>query len=214
MNGNSPHWVTGQRWHDEVSQVHGSNVSVARRQIFLHPSHDSEDGDPGTDWRMAGTFIKNMNILQSSGESAIEVHQFNIGGDEESGYAIYDSIKCCPCPITVITHGVAASMGSIIPQAADLRITMPSCCWMIHKGSTGIGNRPRTEARQWAKWEDYADKRMMAIYAESCQGAEMWEGKDVTSIMSSMSKMLNGRGDWFMSATEAVSYGFCDEVFE
>ena len=91
MNDNNPHWVTGQRGHDEDSQVHGSNVSVARRQIFLHPSHDSEDGDPGTDWRMAGTFIKNMNILQSSGESAIEVHQFNIGGDEESGYAIYDS---------------------------------------------------------------------------------------------------------------------------
>tara|TARA_R110002167_G_scaffold31378_3_gene103071 strand:- start:649 stop:1290 length:642 start_codon:yes stop_codon:yes gene_type:complete len=207
-----PEWKKNQ---DEAENLHELGLSITNRKIYMHSSYDCEGGDePGTDWRMANTFMKNLSILENSGDGEIEIHQMNLGGDEESGYAIYDSIKCCPCPITVITHGVAASMGSLIPQAADLRITMPSCCWMIHKGSTGIGNRPRTEARQWARWEDYTDRRMMTIYAESCQGAEMWEGKDVTSVMSSMSKMLNGRGDWFMSAHEAVSYGFCDEVFE
>tara|TARA_R110002167_G_scaffold93413_1_gene250359 strand:+ start:1207 stop:1845 length:639 start_codon:yes stop_codon:yes gene_type:complete len=205
-----PEW---KKHNDEAEQIHEYSLSVSNRRMYIHSNYESNEGDPGTDWRMANTFIKNLHILESSGDDPIDIHQFNVGGDEESGYAIYDAIKSCPCTVTMITHGVAASMGSIIPQAADVRVTMPSCCWMIHKGSTGIGSRPRTEARQWAKWEDFTDRRMLAIYAEACQGAEMWEGKDITSVMSSMSKMLNGRGDWFMSATEAVNYGFCDELY-
>jgi ATP-dependent protease ClpP protease subunit len=54
----------------------------------------------------------------------------------------------------------------------------------------------------------------MFIYAEACSNAEAWSGKDAASIMGSMNKMLNAKGDWFMNATEAVYYGLCDEVFE
>ncbi len=206
-----PEW---KKLHDEAEQLHDYSLSIKDRKIYLHPSYHSEDDDPGTDWRMANTFIKNIQILESSSDTPIEIHQFNIGGDEWAGYAIYDAIKHCRCPVTVITHGVAASMGSIIPQAADKRITMPSCCWVIHKGSSGIGHRDRIPARQWAKWEDYCDKRMLFIYAEACSNSEAWSGKESASIMGSMNKMLNAKGDWFMNATEAVYYGFCDEVFE
>ena len=212
MKGDSrPEWKIH---HDETEQVHDYSLSIKNRKIYLHSSYGSDEGDPGTDWRMANTFIKNLHILENSSDNAIEIHQFNIGGDEESGYAIYDAIKCSPCPVSVITHGVAASMGSIIPQAADKRITMSNCCWLIHKGSTGIGHRDRIPAKQWAKWEDYCDKRMMSIYAEVCSNSEAWSGKDTTTIMSSMNKMLNAKGDWFMNATDAVHYGFCDEVYE
>lgn len=207
---NRPQW---KKLHDEAEQLHDYSLSIKDRKIYLHSSYDSEDSDPGTDWRMANTFIKNIHILESCSDTPIEIHQFNIGGDEESGYAIYDAIKHCRCPVTVITHGVAASMGSVIPQAADKRITMPHCCWMIHKGSTGIGHRDRIPARQWAKWEDFGDKRMMFIFAEACGNADAWSGKDTASIMGSMNKMLNAKGDWFMNAEEAVHYGFCDEVF-
>tara|TARA_R110001599_G_scaffold299806_1_gene504865 strand:+ start:671 stop:1309 length:639 start_codon:yes stop_codon:yes gene_type:complete len=210
QNDSRPEW---KKHNDEAEQVHEHSLSTRNRKIYLHSSYGSDVGDPGTDWRMANTFIKNLHILENSGDTEIEIHQFNVGGDEESGYAIYDSIKSCPCPVTIITHGVAASMGSVIPQAADSRVTMPNCCWMIHKGSTGIGDRDRIPARQWAKWEDFGDRRMMAIYAEACGNAGAWLGKDLSTVISSMNKMLNARGDWFMNAEEAVHYGFCDEVW-
>ena len=54
---------------------------------------------------------------------------------------------------------------------------------------------------------------MMAIYAEACGNAGAWLGKDLSTVISSMNKMLNARGDWFMNAEEAVHYGFCDEVW-
>ena len=91
---------------------------------------------------------------------------------------------------------------------------MPNCCWMIHKGSTGIGHRDRIPASSGLSGKIIGDKRMMLIYAEACGNSEVWSGRDTASIMGSMNKMLNAKGDWFMNAEEAVHYGFCDEVFE
>ena len=195
----------------ENAQIH--SLIVESREIFVHGSYGPDDGDPGVDWRMANTFVKNLRILENLSSSPIIIHQMSIGGDEEAGYMMYDNIKRSKCHITIYTHGVAASMGSIVPQAADHRITMPNCCWLIHRGTTGIGNHlTRNQTKSWAAWEEYSDDRMFNIYVEKCKKSIYYKGKKDHQIKSILKRKLDAKGDWFMTAEEAVEHGFADAV--
>ena len=194
-------------------EAHCHSLIIDKREIFIQGSYLPDDGDPGVDWRMATTLLKNLRILENISTDSIFIHQMSIGGDEEAGYMMYDAIKNSKCHITICTHGVAASMGSIVPQAADYRLTMPNCCWLLHKGSTGMGSHlTRTQAKSWSAWEDYCDNRMFDIYVDKCKNSIYYEGKKDSQIKSLLKRKLEARGDWFMTAEEAVAYGFADAV--
>ena len=196
-----------------AEEAHSHNLIIDKREIFAHGSYSQEESDPGVDWRMANTLVKNIRILENISLDDIYVHQMSIGGDEEAGYMMYDAIKRSKCHITIYTHGVAASMGSIVPQAADHRITMPNCCWLIHRGSTGIGSHlTRKQAKSWAAWEDYADRRMIDIFTEKCKDSIYYKGRKDSQIRSDIKRKLDMKGDWFLTSEEAVEYGFADVV--
>lgn len=195
------------------AEAHAHNLIIEKREIFVHGSYGPDDGDPGVDWRMANTLVKNIRILENISLDDIYIHQMSIGGDEEAGFMMYDAIKQSKCHITICTHGVAASMGSIVPQAADHRVTMPNCCWLLHKGTTGIGSHlTRNQARSWSAWEDYCDKRMIDIYASKCSSSIFFEGKSESYIRSAIKRKLDVKGDWFLTSQEAVDYGLVDSV--
>lgn len=138
---------------------------------------------------MANTLVKNLKILEAISTDDIIIHQMSIGGDEEAGYMMYDAIKQSRCHVTMYTHGVTASMGSIVPQAADHRITMPSCCWMIHRGTTGMaGHLTRKQAKSWAAWEAYGDNRMLSLFAARCQNSPMYKDKTESQVRSDIKK--------------------------
>jgi len=196
-----------------IEDAHSYNLMVDRREIFVHGSYSPEDGDPGVDWRMANTLVKNLRILEAISSNDITIHQMSIGGDEESGYMMYDAIKQSECHITIYTHGVAASMGSIVPQAADKIVTMPNCCWLIHKGTTGIGGHlTRTQTKSWSDWENYADKRMIDVYLERCKKSIYFKGRKESQVRAMLKRKLESKGDWFLTSEEAVEYGFADSV--
>lgn len=198
-----------------AEEVHILNLMIEKREIFVHGNYSppEEEGDPGVDWRMANTLVKNLRILETISSDDIIIHQMSIGGDEEAGYMMYDAIKQSKCHITICTHGVAASMGSIVPQAADHRITMPSCCWLIHRGTTGIGNHlTRKQAKSWAAWEEHADKRMVDIYAAKCVKSEKYKDRSESYVRSDIKRKLDTKGDWFLTSQEAVEHGFADVV--
>ena len=196
-------------------EAHCHSLIISKREIFIHGSHLPDDGDPGVDWRMATTLLKNLRILESISTDSIFIHQMSIGGDEEAGYMMYDAIKNSKCHITLCTHGVAASMGSIVPQAADYRVSMPNCCWMIHRGSTGIGSHlTRKQTKSWAEWEMQCDNRMINIFTEKCKGSIYHKGKKDSQIKSDIKRKLDTKGDWFLTSREAVDYGLADEVYK
>jgi ATP-dependent protease ClpP protease subunit len=196
-----------------AEEAHSHNLIIDTREIFLHGSYAPDEGDPGVDWRMANTLVKNLKILEKVSANPIYIHQMSIGGDEEAGYMMYDAIKHSKCHITIYAHGVAASMGSIVPQAADHRITMPNCCWLIHRGTTGISpHLTRKQARSWACWEDFCDKRMIDIYVAQCKKAPYHKGKKESQVRSEIKRKLDAKGDWFLTAEEAVEFGFANAV--
>ena len=116
--------------------------------------------------------------------------------------AIYDMILQSPCKIIFICHGISASMGSIIPQAADIRITMPNCDWLLHEGYTEIDSGlTHRQAKSWAQWEQQVYEKMIDIYVES------------SNLQASRIKsMFSKREDWWVSAEDAVENGFADVV--
>ncbi len=198
-----------------VDEMHRFNILLESREIFLHSHMDSaDDEDPGVEYRTANNFIKNLRLLELMDASQpIIVHQHSIGGNWTEGMMIYDAVKLCSAPIIFITHGLAASMGSIIPQAADLRITMPNCWWLIHDGTTGISNFVIRQAKSWHEWENKLSNQMMEIYIEQCKKKKIFAHKTSLQIKSFIQKQLEKKEDWWLSAQEAIEYGFADAVF-
>ena len=100
--------------------------------------------------------------------------------------------------MTTINEGLAASAASVIFQAGDVRVSMPSTRQMIHRAWTvGIGNA--NEMREIAELLDEIDGDLAGLYA----GAS---GMSVDEIMP-----LLDAETWF-SAEESVQQGFADRV--
>lgn len=86
--------------------------------------------------RMAGDFIRAMHVLEQLGEP-ITIHLSTPGGDVTAGLDIYDAIKAAKVPVTIIGRGEIQSMGTVILQAAKVRLLTPNTLVMMH---IGFGN--------------------------------------------------------------------------
>lgn len=198
---------------NELDSIHLYGVSASTREIFIHSSFDSDE-DNGIDFKIANTFLKNIRYLIKLNHNPIIIHQHSIGGFCSEGLMIYDAIKSCPAKVIVVTHGVAASMGSIIPQAADYRITMPNCYWLIHEGNTGIdSSMTAKQAKSMYMLEKAVSKTMQDIHLEKMIKGPAFAGKTEKQIKYFLRTKLDKREDWWLSSEQSVQYGFADFVF-
>jgi ATP-dependent protease ClpP protease subunit len=178
-----------------VDEMQRYNILLETREIFLHSYISDEEEEPGVEYRMANNFIKNIKLIEHlDSAQPIIVHQHSVGGGWCEGMMMYDCIKTCPAPVIIITHGIAASMGSIIPQAADLVIAMPSCWWMVHDGYTDIdGNLTYKQSVSWAGWEKVTRVQMLDIYVDSCKTATSFKGKTDQQVRNFLIKQMDRR---------------------
>ena len=149
-----------------VSEAHEYDVIVATREIFLHSYYDGEE-DAGIEYRVANKFLKNLKVLESISSEPIIVHQHSVGGEWDCGMVIYDGLVATSCPIVFICHGVAASMGSMIPQAVykkGLRLTMPNCCWLVHEGYEETSGT----VKQFNSYHEFSKSTMVQLYDIYC----------------------------------------------
>ena len=200
--------------HDIIEEVHSYNLFLDTREIFLHGEEDHENCDSGVDFKMCNRFLKNIKILEAAGDDPIIVHQHSIGGDWAEGMMIYDLIINCNCHIIFIMHGTACSMGSIIPQAADTRIIMPNCTFMIHDGSSGIDGTYK-QIQSNARLEEQMRDIMLDIYGGVCVNGHFFqkEQADIKKTKQYIINKMNEKEDWWLFAREAVAHGFADAVF-
>uniref|UniRef100_A0A6M3KUV2 Putative protease n=1 Tax=viral metagenome TaxID=1070528 RepID=A0A6M3KUV2_9ZZZZ len=199
-----------------VGELHEYNILLETKEIFLHGYIGDTEDDPGIDYRSASNFIKNIKILESMDDKPIIVHQYSVGGSWECGMMMFDIINNSNLFIIFILHGVAASMGSIIPQAADLRVIMPNCCFMVHSGYTGINSElTMKQSRSWIEWERHITDSTFNIYAEKCQNGLFFTEKQstISDVKKYIKKQLDEREDWFLGSCEAVNLGFADGIY-
>jgi ATP-dependent protease ClpP protease subunit len=122
----------------------------------------------------------------------------------------------CRSHITIIAYGQAESMSSIIFQAADTRLITPNTYFMSHFGSTNAGG-DYLNVQNWVKYEKQICDTMLDIYANQCCNGQFFiekYGKNaVTKVKNYLSTKLKS-GDWYITASEAVYYGFADKVID
>ena len=128
------------------------------------------------------------------------------GGSVFAGQAIVsmiDGARAKGVKVTATIEGIGASMGSVIPQAADKLIMASNAMLMIHKPSAvAWGNAD--DMMDTAEMLDKAESQLIALYMRRFKGTE-----------DELKDMLRGTvdGTW-LTADEALELGLCDEVAE
>lgn len=197
-----------------VDEIHRWNILLDTREIYIHGHIDNEETDPGVDWKMSNNFIKNLHLLERmDATKPIIIHMHSVGGEWCEGMMMYDAILNCTAPTVAITHGIAASMGSIVPLSANLVVSMPSCWWMIHDGYTDIAEQTYKQSLSWAEWEKETRKEMIAVYLNCCKAAKFFKGKTDQQIKNFIIKQLDKKEDWWLSSQKASEYGFVDGIY-
>jgi ATP-dependent protease ClpP protease subunit len=204
---------------DPIGQIHSANLDLDANHIYLvgeeHYSildGESAGGEPGVEYTMANRFIKNLNILMRKSEEPILIHMKTDGGYWAEGMAIYDAVKACPNPVTILNYTHARSMSSLIFLSADRRVMMPHATFMFHGGTENVFGTYKqflTEVEQSKKiYEDMLDIYVAAMKARGC--LSQWSTKRIrTWIQEQMDK----KEEVYFTAADAVKYGFADEVF-
>lgn len=200
-------------FRDEIIYVHDYNVNLKNREIYLLPRLDVEDGE--IEYGMAMQFIKNLDFLSNQNHLNILIKMGTPGGDWNSGIAIYDAVVLSQVPTTILAYAHARSMSSIILQAADCRVLMPDTDFMIHFGS--MSDEGHTLGFiSGAEFSKKANQRMLQIYAKRCINGPFFQSyyKNPTEdkVIRYLDKMMKEKGDWWLTAEEAVQYGFCDGI--
>ena len=198
------------------NDIHTYGLNTDTREIYLHGHYgQGEEEEPGIEFRMATTFIKNLHILQNKNNSSILIHMHTIGGDWNDGMAIYNAISLSPCHITILGYANVCSMSSIILQAADTRLFMPDTDFMVHFGEMSAeGYSPSVVSG--AEYEKKLTDRMLNIYADVCTHGKFFKEnyKILTreKVKRYITRKIKSRGDWYLSAEEAVDMGFADGI--
>ena len=201
--------------NDHIKDIHDYNLDIKSRTIYLnnYPSI-VDDTNAGVDHKMVNNFIKNIRILDAANNSPIFIHMHSIGGCLYDGMAIYDAIVACKAYVTMIVYGQAESTSSIILQAADLRIMMPSSYFMLHFGSSSYSAN-YLDVIKYVDFEKRYTNKMIDIYLNCIEKSKFYkEGLKSPSSRKAKSFLLKKMhsGDWFLDAEEAVYYGFADGV--
>lgn len=201
-----------------LKDFHDYGANIQSREIFLHNHYHAEDNqNPGVEYRMANTFVKNLRALDIKSDQPITIHMQSVGGEWSDGMAIFDAISMCRSYVTIIAYGQAESMSSIILQAADMRLMTPNSYFMSHFGSSEATGH-YLNVQNWIQYEKYLCDIMMNIYATKCINGQYFKEKyGKNPPISKVKNFLNTKlksGDWFLNAHDTVYYGFADSVVD
>jgi ATP-dependent Clp protease, protease subunit len=130
----------------------------------------------------------------------ISVYIDTVGGCVDSALLMYDCIKSCCCPIVTIGIGKVMSAGVLLLAAGEKgsRFITENTRVMIHEVSGGAFGPISEMENSIAE-----TKRMQEMYIDLLIKDT---GASKTKLLKDMSK------DYYMSAEEAVKYGFADKL--
>ena len=194
--------------------VHDFDIDIEKRDIFLFGREEAyaEAVEPGVDYRMANRFIKNLRILQAISDDPILIHMKTCGGDWEEGMAMYQAVRACPNHVTILNYTHARSMSSLIFLAADWRAMMPDSVFMFHDGTMvfdGTIRQMNTETTQ----ANEQTERMMGLYLDACEDSEVFKHLSRAAVKAKLRYQMDKKEEVYLSADEAVAWGFADMVF-
>lgn len=206
---------------DLIWHIHEYDVDPTSSHIYLMSTEDHAVGmgephdEPGIEYTIANKLIRNINLcMRNNPDKPILIHMKTCGGYWEEGMAIYDVIQSCPVPVTILNYTHARSMSSILFQAANKRVMMPNSIFMFHDGSLEVGGTVK-QVNSMIEFNKITDKTMMGIYIDSMKNTPTSKVKDWSrkKLEKWLRDQMDKKEDVFLTAEEAVYYGFADEIF-
>jgi len=214
------HKLKAVKSEDPIWHLHEYDVDLQSNHIYLfgmemYQAGQGDDGgeEPGIEYTIANRFIRNMNLcMRVNPDRPILIHMKSNGGTWEEGMAIYDCIKSCPFPVTILNYTHARSMTSIILQAANKRVMMPHSSFMFHDGTIGMEGTVKTviSALEFGKITDQA---MMEIYVDTLKLSGKFVKRSGKWIKRWLREQMDQKEDVYLTAKQAVELGFADEIF-
>jgi len=151
---------------------------------------------------MANSIVAQLLFLESeSPEKDIHLYINSPGGAVTAGLAIYDTMQFIKPDVTTMCLGQAASMGAVLLAAGaeGKRYCLPNSRVMIHQPLGGVQGQATD----------------IAIHAEETLKVR----KQLNTILAHHTKQPMDKiekdtdRDYFLSATDARSYGLVDKIF-
>jgi ATP-dependent protease ClpP protease subunit len=221
MNKNL-NWCSTQKMdfdksEDPVYRLHSVGVNVPMNEVYLTPDVSMSAGmeeEPGVDWSMSNTFIKNLRLcMQSNPNEPLLVHSKTCGGDFVEGMAIFDMLISYPYSTTILNYTHARSMSSLIFQSATKRVMMPHSHFMFHDGSYGDYGNMKT-VRSGMEFYEKVGGVMLDIYAYRMKNKGKYSHCPVEEIKKILREEMDKKDDVYLTATETVEWGLADEIFD
>jgi ATP-dependent Clp endopeptidase proteolytic subunit ClpP len=143
----------------------------------------------------AKAFVDELN--QHKGKD-VQVNINTPGGDMFAGLVMYNALRAHGSKITTKSMGVAASAGSIVFMAGDVRVMPENTFLMVHKPWTFTAGND-DELREMADTLGYLGESLVKTYVARTGIAE-----------AEIREML--AADTYLSAEDAVAKGFADQI--
>ena len=195
--------------------VHNHGVNINLRDIYVHSFYkDDGNEEAGVDYRQATTFIKNLHVVDAAPFDPLLIHLHSVGGCWDNGMAMFNAVQFSKSYVTILAYSQASSMSGIFLQSAPLRVLMPDCHFMLHQGSIAVDGHSMA-VKSIVEFNNRACKRMIRIFADRCIRGKYFKAKKSSTIESVerfLEKTIQTKVDWYLSAEEAVHYGFADGI--
>lgn len=125
------------------------------------------------------------------------------GGDIREGLAIYDLMQEArkQCKITVKATGSCMSMGAVLLQGGDLRLSTPNTSFLLHE-LAGVAAGSLGQIRDVTKEAERLQQVLNHILSERT-------GKTIKQLQK-----LCERRDYFLSPQDALKHNLIDRIVE
>ena len=163
---------------------------------------------------MANVIVSQLLYLESESIDDISIFVNSVGGSVISGLSIYNVMQYIESDVATYVIGQAASMGSFLAQAGTQgkRFVLPESRTMVHRVSSGTPGTRGSVHVQELEFEDarrsYEESRRLNTRLTELYEHHNTSGKKYDELLEMM------KFDTYLSAEQAVEYGFADKILE
>lgn len=149
---------------------------------------------------LAERVVRQLLLLEDSGDEPIRVFIDSPGGDADAGYAILDMIRFVKPDVYTIGMGLVASAGALILLSSpkEFRLGLPNSHYLIHQPLSGIRG-VATDIEIHAREIERMRVRINTLISEET-------GQPLDKVEHDTDR------DFWMNAAEAQEYGLISKI--
>lgn len=172
------------------------SLLATRRKIFLTKPIDSAS---------CAEIIQQLMYFNIEDPGAEIVMYINTpGGEVDSGFAVYDTMRMIEAPVRTVCIGVSASMGSLIYLGGEKREMLPHSRLMIHDPSFGGGSYAGKKPHELQSEVNKLNETRDAL----CRVISERTGRTVEEVCAKTA------ADTYFTAEQAVEFGLAHSIVE